>query len=172
MNLQLIGRLMCIAGPATLLAACAAPPQDANVNAPAFARREPLAGHPTYLETIKYIDDGLRYVDPKAGFFIAPDGRMCFQGVLDPTQTAFEALVTSNNWCLPPNSVSRVDALVNVTGEELRLICKHSDPQCVRGIGASNHQGDLVTVQIVPANKEKSAVENLVYLMGGDIDSQ
>jgi hypothetical protein len=168
MNLQFIGRLMCIAGLATLSAACEPPAQYSN--SPAFARREPLAGHPTYAETVKYIDDGLRYVDPAAGFFVSPDGRMCFHGVLDPAQTAFEAIVFKNNLCLPPNAVSRIDAFATITDEQLRLVCKHSDPQCVRDL-YFNQTADSVIVDIVPGKQEKIAVENLIYLMGGNIDS-
>jgi hypothetical protein len=170
MNLQLIGRFMCVAALAALLPACAPPPQYSN--APQIAGREPLAGRPGYAETIKYIDDGLRYVDPSAGFFVSPDGRMCFRGVLDPTQTVFEAFVANHTWCLPPTAVSRVDAFISSTKEELLLVCKHSDPQCARNLGPWNRGADAVIVDIRPANQEKSAVENLVYLMGGDIDRQ
>jgi hypothetical protein len=170
MNFQLTGRFMCVAALATLLPACAPPPQYSNV--PDFARREPPAGRPGYAETIKYIDDGVRYVDPTAGFFVSPDGRMCFRHVLDPTQTAFETLVFKNNWCLPPTAVSRVDAFRSITNEQLRLVCKHSDPQCARNLGFWNGVADAVIVDIVPANEEKSAVENLIYLMGGDIDRE
>jgi hypothetical protein len=169
MNLQLIGRSLYVAGLAILLPACTPSPQYSN--SAVFARREPPPGHPTYSETIKYIDDGLRYVDPRAGFFISTDGRMCFRGVLDSTQTAFEAFFFKNNLCLPPTAVSRVDSFVSSDGERLLLVCKHSDPQCVRDIVFSNREADSVTVQTVSSNLEKSAVENLIYLMGGNIDS-
>jgi hypothetical protein len=170
MDLQLIGRFMCVAALATVLPACE--PSLQYSNAPDFARRQPPAGRPGYAETIKYIDDGLRYADAQAGFFISPDGRMCFRHVLDPTQTAFEAFVSKNNWCLAPTAVSRVDAFRSVTNEQLRLVCKHSDPQCARDIGYSNRGADSVIVDIVPADQEKAAVENLIYLMGGDIDRE
>jgi hypothetical protein len=170
MNLQPIGRFMCVAGLAALLAACTAVPQYSN--APIFARREPPAGRPTYSAAIKYIDDGVRYVNPTAAFFISPDGRMCFLGVPDFGQPPFEALLSNHNWCLPPTAVSRVDAFVSSTHEQISLLCKHSDPQCVRDIGYWNPGLNALNVDIVPANQEKSAVENLIYLMGGNIDSQ
>jgi len=168
MNRQFIGKFMRIAGLATLVAACTPPTQYSD--SPAFARREPLAGHPTYAETIKYIDDGLRYVDPAAGFFVSADGRMCFRRVLDPEQTAFEAIFFKNNLCIPPTAISRVDTFVTITDEQMRLVCKHSDPQCVRDI-YWNQGADSVIVDIVPAKREKAAIENLIYLMGGNIDT-
>jgi len=170
MNLPLTGSFLCVVGLAILLPACTPPPQYSNN--PVFAGREPLAGRSTYPETIKYIDDGVRYVDPSAGFFISYDGMMCFRGVLDATQTAFEAAVFKNNWCLPPTAVSHVDAFTSITSQQLRLVCKHSAPQCVQVIGYPSRGADTVIVDIVPASQEKSAVENLVYLMGGNIDSE
>jgi hypothetical protein len=170
MNLQLLGRFMSIAGLAALSAACTPLPQYSN--APIFAHREPPVGRPTYSEVIKYIDDGVRYVNPTAAFFISPDGRMCFLGVLDFRQPPLEALISNHNWCLPPTAVGRVDSFVSSTHEQISLVCKHSDPQCVRDIGYWNPGLNAVNVDIVAANQEKSAVENLIYLMGGNIDSQ
>ncbi len=46
--------------------------QPAPINSLAFARRDPLPGRPSYLETIKYIDDGVRYIDALSQFFIHP----------------------------------------------------------------------------------------------------
>src|ERR1041385_5071606 len=48
------------------------------INSPAFAVRAPLPGRPGYLETIKFIDDGVRYVDPVSHFYISAAGEMCF----------------------------------------------------------------------------------------------
>jgi len=69
MHLQLIGKFARVAALAVSLAACMPPaePQPAEpqyANNPVFARRASPAGRPTYLETIKYIDDGMRYAEP------------------------------------------------------------------------------------------------------------
>lgn len=168
MNLQLVGKLLCVAGLAALISACVTQPQ--YFNDPVFARREPLPGHATYLETIKYIDDGVRYVDPAAGFFISPEGWMCFATVPDLNQTVFEAYFFKHNSCIAPVAVSHVDPYIGIEGEHLNLVCKHAYPQCVRDIVYAYRQADSVTVPIVPAIPEKAAVENLIYLMGGDVD--
>src|SRR5579875_1065900 len=62
-------------------------PPPPMIDSPAFALRSPLPGHPGYLETIAYIDDGLKYVDSKRAFFVSRDGRMCFVGVLNVRRT-------------------------------------------------------------------------------------
>jgi len=69
MHLQLIGKLARVAALAVPLAACMPPAEPQYANNPVFARRVPPAGRLTYLDTIKYIDDGMRYVDPTAAFF-------------------------------------------------------------------------------------------------------
>jgi hypothetical protein len=120
MHLQLIGKLARVAALAVSLPACMPPPPQ-YVNDPAFAQRAPPAGRPPYLETIKYIDDGMRYVDPTAAFFVSPDGRMCFRGVLNPERTNLDYLYKTD-WCLPPTAISQVDSIR--TGQ-VSLFCKH-----------------------------------------------
>jgi len=168
MHLQLIGKLARVAALAVSLAACMPlPPQ--YVNNPVFALRVPPAGRPTYLETIKYIDDGMRYVESANAFFVSPDGRMCFRGVLNVERTSLDYLYQSD-WCLPPTAVSRVESIK--TGE-LSLFCKHTDPQCVREIGYRDLGSNTAVIRIVPSDREKVAVEHLIYLMGGYLgDSQ
>jgi hypothetical protein len=164
-NLQAIKKLLLAAALATTLPACAPIPPP-NFNSLEFARRPPYPGRPTYIETIRYIDDGLRFVDPTSGFFVSPDGRMCFRGVLNVDRTVFEY---SYDWCLSPMAVSRVEALRNeVTGvPQILLWCKHSDPECAEEISYSHRATNFVTVQIIPSDQEKAAVEHLIYLMGG-----
>jgi hypothetical protein len=150
----------------SLLACAPAPPQQ--FNSLAFARRAPAAGAPGYWQTIRYIDDGLKYVDPASAFFVSPDGRMCFRGVLNANRTAPQYL---DDWCLAPAAVSRVEAMWNdVTGiPELQLWCRHANPECVRNFEYPTGTTNLVIVQIVPSGEEKAAVEHLIHLMGGNL---
>ena len=170
MHLQLIGKFARVAALAVSLAACMPPaePQPAEpqyANNPVFARRASPAGRPTYLDTIKYIDDGMRYAEPANAFFVSPDGSMCFRGVLSVKRTSLDYLYRSN-WCLLPTTVSRVDSIR--TGE-VSLFCKHADPQCVREIGYRDLRSNTVAIRIVPSDREKVAVEHLIYLMGGNL---
>src|SRR6266446_2048841 len=64
--------------------------QPAAINSVAFAIRQSLPGEPGYLDTIKYIDKGLKYIDPYSEFFISYDGQMCFRGLVNRQQTLFE----------------------------------------------------------------------------------
>jgi hypothetical protein len=165
MHLQLIGKFARVAALAVSLAACMPPAEPQYVNNPAFAQRAPPVGRPGYLETVKYIDDGLRYVDPSAAFFVSPDGRMCFRGVLNPERDDLNYFYKSD-WCLPPHAVSRVDSIR--TGQ-VSLFCKHADPQCIREIGYRYRAANTATLHIVPSDQEKVAVEHLIYLMGGNL---
>lgn len=167
MSFQAVRKMLLIAvSGGSLLACVPVPPQ--NFNSLAFARRAPDAGAPTYWQTIRYIEDGLKYVDPASAFFVSPDGRMCFRGVLNANRTAPQY---ADDWCLAPAAVSRVESMWNdVTGiPELQLWCKHSDPECVQNFDYPTGTTNLVTMQIVPPDEEKRAVEHLIYLMGGSL---
>jgi hypothetical protein len=165
MHLQLIGKLARVAALAVSLAACMPPPEGQYANNPAFAQRAPTLGRPGYLETIKYIDDGMRYADPATAFFVSPDGRMCFRGVLTTERNSLDYLYKTD-WCLPPTSVNEVDSIR--TGQ-VNLSCKHADPQCIREIGFRDRATNTVTIRTVPSDQEKAAVEYLIYLMGGNL---
>src|SRR5271169_3460795 len=91
------------------LASCA--PPAPVLDSPAFARRAPLPGQMGYLETIRYIADGLRYVSADAGFFISPEGEMCFQGLPSAEMNPF--VVPSTFWCMSPLAVASVDKVRN-----------------------------------------------------------
>jgi hypothetical protein len=148
------------------LAACAVAPQYVDVGA--FLRRPPSPGQPSYAETIKYIDDGMRYVDPGNAFFIAADGRMCFRGGYTLSQTIFDSLFKTD-WCLFPTAVGKVELVPDiVTGTyRLQLSCKHAAGQCAAEAGSAYRQAAILTLPIVPPQQEKAAIEHLVYLMGG-----
>jgi hypothetical protein len=155
------------------LSACLAPPPP--INSVAFARRAPLPGQPGYLETIGYIDDGVRYIDPSAEFFVSPDGEMCFRGLVNRQQAEFETY--TNYWCISPFAVSDVDALENNVSyvNEVRLWCGHADPQCAHRVGFADYLdtspgiANSILVQVTPYKPERAAVEHLVYLMGGNV---
>jgi hypothetical protein len=155
------------------LSACLAPPPP--INSVAFARRAALPGQPGYLETIKYIDDGVRYIDPAAEFFVSPDGEMCFRGLVNRQQVQFETY--SNYWCISPFAVSNVDALQNNVSyvNEVRLWCAHPAPQCAHRVGSADFLdtspdiANSILVQVTPFRPARAAVEHLVYLMGGNV---
>ena len=165
MHLRLIGKLARVAALAVSLPACMPPQPQQYANDPVFAQRAPPAGRPTYLETIKYIDDGVKYADRTAAFFVSPDGRMCFRGLLNAERTNLDQFYRTD-WCLAPTAVSLVDSLR--TGE-LNLFCKHSDPQCIREIGYRDRGTNTALIYIVPSDQEKTAIEHLIYLMGGSL---
>src|SRR5215469_12237399 len=78
------------------------------INSPAFAILASPLGRPGYLDTIRYIDDGMKYMDPFAEFFISYDGQMCFRGLGNRHPAVFENY--QNYWCLDPAQVSNVEA--------------------------------------------------------------
>jgi len=157
---------------AILAAACAASP---GINSVAFEKRPPLTGQQGYLETIKYIDDGMKHIDPSSEFFISFDGQMCFRGLVNRQMATFETY--ANYWCIDPLAVYNVDALQNnVTNvNTVRLWCAHAAPQCARRIGypnyldTSNGIADSILVEITPYQPARAALEHLVYLMGGNL---
>jgi hypothetical protein len=179
---------------AMLLAACSqTPPQyfgpqlaSANgevepqaINSPAYARRPPLPGRPGYLDTIRYIDSGVKYIDAYAEFFISYDGQMCFRGLVNRQQAYFENY--QNYWCMYPTAVNNVEALeddINYVNT-VRLWCVLEAPQCARRIGFTNFLddsvldnsgwiGNSISAQTRPFREQRDAIEYLIYLMGGN----
>ena len=170
MNLHRSGKPASVVALAVLLATCMPPPPPQSVNLPDFARRAPPAGRPTYLETVKYIDDGMKYVYPTAAFFVSADGRMCFRGTVETEEhykfPPEEYILYSSDWCLPPTAVGHVEKL---GVDQLRLVCKYQNPQCVTEIGYLNRVSNTISVQSLPSDQQKAAIEHLIYLMGGDL---
>jgi hypothetical protein len=157
---------------ALLLSACApgAPPP---INSPQFVRRPPQPGQPGYLETIRFIADGLHYVSASASFFVSPTGEMCFQGL--PNDEMNPYVVPGVSWCISPLAVASVDPVKNgityVNG--VRLWCRHSAPQCAHKIGQPNLLdrawiANSITADTVPFRQQRQAITHLIYLMGGD----
>jgi hypothetical protein len=165
--------MICSVLSAILLAACVKAPTP-PVNSPAFVRRAPLPGQPGYLETIRYIYSGMRYVTSDAAFFISSGGEMCFQGLPDPTMNPYA--VRKNYWCISPLAVGAVDRIrngvTNVNG--VRLWCRITAPQCVHKFGWPNPMDELweansVLAETTPSRGQKAAFEHLIYLMGGNL---
>jgi hypothetical protein len=145
------------------------------INSPAFARRPPPPGQPGYLDTIRYIDNGLKYIDPFAEFFISFDGQMCFRGLVNRQGTLFENY--QNYWCMHPTAVNNVEALEDNISyvNTVRLWCVLEAPQCARRIGWPNLLeegswiGNSIMAQTRPFREQRDAIEYLIYLMGGNV---
>lgn len=149
------------------------------INSPAFAVRPPPPGRPSYLDTIRYIDNGVKYIDPFAEFFVSFDGQMCFRGLVNRQEAYFENY--QNYWCMYPTAVSNVEALENNISyvDTVRLWCVLEAPQCARRIGFANFLddsfldisgwiGNSIAAQIRPFREQRDAIAYLVYLMGGN----
>ena len=146
-----------------------------EINSAAFAVRPPLPGRPGYFETIKYIDDGVKYIDPYAEFFISFDGEMCFRGLVNRRNAVFENY--QNYWCIPPSAVNNVEAIENnVSYVNTRFAYgARSEPRNAPAASGfrtfsiqSNWIGNSVSAQTVPFKGQRGAIEYLIYLMGGN----
>ena len=148
-------------------------PQE--INSTAYAVRPPPPGQPSYLDTIKYIDNGVKYIDPFAEFFVSFDGQMCFRGLVNRQQAFFENY--QNYWCMYPTAASNVEALENNVSyvNTVRLWCVLEAPQCARRTGIPNllddsdWVGNSITVQSRPFRAQRNALQYLIYLMGGNV---
>ena len=140
--------------------------QPVPINSLAFARREPLPGQPSYLQTVKYIDDGMRYLDPWSQFFVSPAGEMCFH-IRPHYPTAYYDNYY-RNWCIYPQSVDRVEAGVGPTFNEVRLWCMHADPQCAHSL---DDIANSISAPTIAYRQERAALESLIYQMGGNARS-
>jgi len=144
------------------------------INSPAYAIRPPLPGRPSYLDMIRYIDSGVKYIDPYAEFFISYDGQMCFRGLVNRQAANFENY--QNYWCMYPTAVNNVEALENDISyvNTVRLWCVLEAPQCARRTGFPNFLDDSdwidnsIAAQTRPFREQRDAIEYLIYLMGGN----
>lgn len=166
--MQWLMRALCAAAvPLTACVAAVPYGPEPVINSPVFAVRIPEPG-PDYLQTIKFIDDGMRYIDRDSQFFISPAGEMCFH--VRPNYPEVIYAATYRNWCIYPQIVDRVEAATNdVTGiNEVRLWCIRSYPQCAHApdTGWVSNNISAATVDYL---QERAAVERLVYMMGGSV---
>jgi hypothetical protein len=131
-----------------------------------------------FAQTVQYIDAGVKYIDPINAFFVVPRGGMCFRGVAVADERY--PIDQWNVWCIDAHMVASVDALANDVSyvPQVRLWCKHANPYCAQRIGEPQFPlfgsvgfADSITVSVVPAKKEKAAIEHLVRLLGGRLDA-
>lgn len=145
------------------------------INSMAFAARPPPPGQLGYLETIRYIDSGVKYIDPSSEFFISFDGKMCFRGLVNRQLQLFENY--QNYWCMRPTQVNNVEALNDNISfvNTVRLWCALEAPQCAHRFGfpifldESGWIGNSITAQTRPFREQRDAIEYLIYLMGGNV---
>jgi hypothetical protein len=135
------------------------------INSGGFVVRGPLPGWLPYLATIKYIDDGMRYVDPLSRFFISPIGEMCFRTIPNYPIIVYEHFYRT--WCIHPLTVDRVEAVTNPTTNEVRVWCMRAYPQCIHTLEEIPRFSNSVSAPTLDYRQERAALENLVYLMGG-----
>jgi hypothetical protein len=148
---------------------------EAGIDSDAFAKRPPLRGQRGYLETIRFIDDGMKYIDPFAEFFISNDGQMCFRGLVNRQLPYFENY--QNYWCMYPDFVNNVEELENnITNvNSVRLWCILEAPQCARRNGFWNFLdespwfGNSISAETRPSKEQLAAIEHLIYMMGGNL---
>ena len=143
----------------------AAPAPAAPINSPVFAIRPPLPAQLGYPTTIKFIDDGMRYVDPLSQFYISPAGQMCFR-----TRPDYPTVIYDNyyrDWCIFPQTVDRVEAVTNPTFNEVRLWCMRAYPQCAHSL-PDGRIGNSISAPTLDYRQERLALENLVHMMGGN----
>jgi hypothetical protein len=137
---------------------------SAQINAIVFAVRGAPPGQLGYLQTIKYIDDGMRYVDPGSRFFISPIGEMCFR-----TRPHYPTVYYDDhyrNWCMHPWTVDRVAAGGGFGVNEVRLWCMHAYPLCAH---AADDIANSISAQTIEYRQERAALESLIYQMGGNL---
>jgi hypothetical protein len=148
---------------------------EAGIDSDAFAKRPPLPGQRGYLETIRFIDDGMKYIDPFAEFFVSNDGQMCFRGIVNRQLPYFENY--QNYWCVNPAFVNNVEELTNdmTSVNSVRLWCVLEAPQCARRIGFWNFldespwYSNSISAETRPSKEQRAAIEHLIYLMGGNL---
>src|SRR5213080_48359 len=135
-------RALCAAAVVLLTACVPAVPygQEPAINSPAFAVRIPAPGRPGYLQTIKFVDDGMRYVDRDSQFFISPAGEMCFR--VRPNYPEIIYYAAYRNWCTYPQ-------------------CAHAPD--------SGSVSNNISAGTVDYLRERAAVEDLISIMGGNV---
>lgn len=148
------------------------------IDSVAFATRQPLPGQLAYLQAIRYIDDGMRYIDPHSRFFVSPAGEICFRVFPNSPTIIYDN--HHSDWCMYPQHVARVEAMANkiTNTNEVRLWCARPFPQCARRIDHPNPLGDggwvanTISAATLDYREQRAALQNLIYLMGGNIDAR
>ena len=147
----------------------ASPYEPGPINSSTFAIRGPMPGSPPFLATVKYIDDGMRYVDPLSRFFISPIGEMCFRTIPDYPTIIYDHFYRT--WCIHPLMVDRVETVTNPATNEVRVWCMRAYPQCAHSLGEFVRFSNNISAPTLDYRQERAALENLVYMMGGYVRS-
>jgi hypothetical protein len=144
----------------------------ASINSIYFARRPPSPYQLNYLQAIKYIDDGMKYIDPLSDFFVSPLGELCFRSLPNSIDNIYNNYYS--NWCMYPVMVSKVE----VTTNGVQLSCLHAYPQCAHRrdrpslldyfLSDKRWIADSITAQTVPYRQERAALQDLIVMMGGN----
>jgi hypothetical protein len=128
---------------------------------------------PPYLATIKFIDDGMRYIDPLSGFFVSPAGELCFRQLPETVPSVYAMYYKS--WCMWPQAVGTVTSQWNdnTRVDEVRLSCRHAAPQCAHRLEPSGFLDESawvannVTIQTAASRDERNALTGLIARMTG-----
>jgi len=147
-------------------------------NSVAFAVRRPPPGRLSYLQAIRFIDDGMKYFDRESGFFVSPFGEICFRVYPNTPRVIYDSHYS--NWCMYPQHVGRVEAMPNkITNiNEVRLWCARPFPQCARRIedpqpfGSPAWVSNSVSAASLDYREQRAALQDLIYLMGGTLALQ
>ena len=141
----------------------------------AFTRRPAPVSRLDYLQAIRFIDDGMKYADPRSAFFVSPAGEMCF--VVRPSHPLSIYADQYRTWCLYPRAVDRVEALPS-GGDGIsiiRLWCRYADPQCARRLfppaiaGGRSWAANDIVVPTVAYRAQRARLEYLIFIMGGGV---
>lgn len=141
------------------------------INSVVFAARLPASGMLTYPQSIRFIDDSLRYKDPYSQFVVSSIGQLCFRTWSSSPVSIYEAHYSY--WCVYPQFIGRVEPSPSVNA--VVLWCKHAYPQCIHRdapyspLDDSSPVANSLIVQSVTYWQTRNVLEDLIYLMGGDL---
>ena len=126
------------------------------INSLAFAVRAPLPGRPGYLATIKFVDDGVRYIDPLSHFYISGAGEMCFH-----TPPSYPKVYTDafyKDWCIHPYVVDRVSVIDFSSGAHgVEMWCMRAYPACAHAL-QTGEVANRVFAESIDYRQERAAL--------------
>jgi hypothetical protein len=129
------------------------------INSPAFAVRAPLPGRAGYLTTIKFIDDGVLYIDPLSHFYISAAGEMCFH-----TRPSYPTVYTDayyKDWCIHPHAIDRVSVIENFASSHgVEMWCMRAYPGCAHCL-QSGEIANRVFAITIDHQQERQALQQL-----------
>jgi len=137
------------------------------INSLAFAVQTPLPGRPGYLETIKFVADGVRYIDPLSHFYISAAGEMCFH--TPPSNPKIYTDAYYKDWCIHPYVVDRVSVIDFSNGAHgVEMWCMRAYPACAHAL-ETGEVANRVFAESINYRQERAALRELIYMMGGNV---